>query len=131
MQVDDVGHARAIDVSQADTSLIELIGRVEPWGVVHRDFGSEASVAQVRPVAYLAVANAHEVGQAVAGHVGEIDRLAASGEDQPRPLLLIPRRRPSCRPSRSPLPPTRDTRSRFVLNYQDIGMAVTREVHEP
>ena len=53
---------------------------VEPRRVVHRDLGAEPAVAEVRPVADLAVADAHEVGQPVAGHVGEVDGLRAVGE---------------------------------------------------
>ena len=41
-------------------------GLVEPGRVVHGDLGAEAAVAEVRPVADLAVADAHEVGEAVA-----------------------------------------------------------------
>ena len=58
---------RAVDVGQPDA----LAGRTGPGvsnqrRVVHRDLGAEAAVAQVGPVADLAVADAHEVGQAVA-----------------------------------------------------------------
>ena len=38
-------------------------------------FGAEPAVAEIRPVAHVAVADAHEIGEAVARHVGEIDRL--------------------------------------------------------
>ena len=70
---------------------LEQVRRVEPRRVVHRDLGAEAAVAEVRPVADLAVADAHEVGEAVAGHVGEEDRLRAVGEDQPRARAPRPR----------------------------------------
>ena len=66
VQVDDVGGAGAVDVGQADALVVELVRVVEPGRVVHRDLGAEAAVAQVGPVADLAVADAHEVGQAVA-----------------------------------------------------------------
>ena len=71
--------------------LLELVGPVEPGRVVHRHLGAEPAVAEVRPVADLAVADPHQVGQPVAAHVGEIDRLLAVGEDQPRPALLVGR----------------------------------------
>ena len=91
VQVDDVGGAGAVDVGQADALLVELVGVVEPGRVVHRHLGAEAAVAEVGPVADLAVADAHEVGQAVAAHVGEVDRLRAVGEDEARAFLLVQR----------------------------------------
>ena len=66
-------------------------GSVEPRRVVHRDLGAEAAVAEVGPVADLAVADAHEVGQAVAGHVGEVDGLRAVGEDECGAGLFVER----------------------------------------
>ena len=56
--------------------------------VVHRDLGAEAAVAEIRPVADLAVADAHQVGQAVAGHVGQIDRLRPSANTRRGPVLV-------------------------------------------
>ena len=56
----------AVDVGQADALVVELVRVVEPRRVVHRHLGAEAAVAEVGPVADLAVADADEVGQAVA-----------------------------------------------------------------
>ena len=141
-QVDDVGGARAVDVGQADAPLVELIGVVEPGRVVHRDLGAEAAVAEVRPVADLAVADAHEVGEAVAAHVGEVDGLRAVGEDEPRALLLVQRLGGRCAPGRSPSSasdgyqvktsssvirtsawpsPSRSTNRRFGSSQCDVG----------
>ena len=91
VQVDDVGGAGAVDVGQPDASVVELVRVVEAGRLVHGDLGAEAAVAQVGPVADLAVADAHQVGEAVAGHVGEIDGLGAIGEDQARAFLFIQR----------------------------------------
>ena len=61
-EVDDVGGAGPVDVGEANAPLVELIGRIEVGRVVHRYLGAEAAVAQVGPVADLAVADAHQVG---------------------------------------------------------------------
>ena len=66
MQIDDVGRARAVDVGEPDAPLVELVRVVEPRRVVHGDLGAEAAVAEIGPVADFAVADPHEVGEAVA-----------------------------------------------------------------
>ena len=43
------------------------------------------------PVTDLAIADAHQVGQAVGVHVRQIDRLRGVGEDEARPGLFIQR----------------------------------------
>ena len=58
--------------------------------VVHRHLGAEAAVAEVGPVADLAVADAHEIGQAIAGHVGEVDGLRCRRRRPASALLLRP-----------------------------------------
>ena len=110
VQVDDVVGARAVDVGQADAPLVELVGVVEPGRVVHGDLGAEAAIAQVRPVADLAVADAHQVGEAVAAHVGEVDGLRAVGEDQARAALLVQRLADASGPGRSPPRPATGAR---------------------
>ena len=130
MQIDDVGGAGAVDVGQPDALVVELVGVVEPGRVVHRDLGAEAAVAQVGPVADLAVADAHQVGEAVAGHVGEIDRLGAVGEDQARAFLFVQRLTDAAAPGRSLLRPATDTSEGVVLGDQHVGVAVAVEVDE-
>ena len=82
---------------------VELVGVVEVRRVVHDDFGPEPAVAEVRPVADLAVADPHDVGQPVAADVGEVDRLGAVGERRAwgpflRRRLAAPQRRGRIRP---------------------------------
>ena len=91
VQIDDVGRPGAVDVGQADTLLIELIWAVEPRRVVHGDLGAEAAVAEIGPVADLAVADANDVREAVAGQVGEKDRLRAVGKNDGRAFLFVAR----------------------------------------
>ena len=57
---------------------------------VHRHLRAEPPVADVRPVARLAVAHPDDVGEAVPGHVGGEDRLRPVGEDDRRGFLLVP-----------------------------------------
>ena len=81
MQVNDVGRAGAVDIGQSDALMVELVGVVEIRCLVHSDLSTEAAVAEVRPVANLAVADAHQVGKTIAAHVGEVDGLGAFGKD--------------------------------------------------
>jgi len=90
-EIDDVGDTAAVDIRQADALGIEQVGGVEPGRVVHRDLGAEATVAQVGPVTDFTVADAHEVGEAVARHVGEKDGFRAVGENHARPLFFVER----------------------------------------
>ena len=62
VEIDEVSGARSVDVGQADAALVELVGIVEQRRVVHCDLRAEATVAEVRPVAHLAVADPHQVG---------------------------------------------------------------------
>ena len=88
-EINDVGRPGAIGIGEMDTALVEGLGIVEPGRVVQRHLRAEAAVPDIGPVADLAVANAHEVGQAVAGHVGEIDRLRAVGENEARTFFFV------------------------------------------
>ena len=83
--------------------LVELIRVVEPGRVVHRDLGAEAAVAQVRPVADLAVADAHEVGEAVAATCRR-DRSTACRRRRPGagPCSSSDRLADALRPGRKP-----------------------------
>ena len=125
-----VGRARAVDVGQADALLVEQVGTVEPGRVVHRDLGAEPAVAQVGPVADLAVADAHQVGEAVAGHVGQVDRLRAVGEDQARALLLVERLAHLLGRAESVLGQRLMPGEDVVFGDQDVGMSVARQVDE-
>ena len=91
VQVNDIGCAGAVDVGQPDALVVELVRVVEVGRVVHRHLGAEAAVAQVRPVADLAVADAYEIGEAVAAEVSKIDGLGAVGKDQAGALFFIQR----------------------------------------
>ena len=107
-------------------------GVVEPGRAIHRHLRAEAAVAEVRPVADFAVADAHEVGQAVARHVGEVDRLRAVGEHDARALAL--RRAGSGRESPAPKPSSEQRRvpgEGVVLGDQNVGDAVAGQVDEP
>ena len=130
VQVDDVGGAGAVDVGQADALLVELIRVVEPGRVVHRDLGAEAAVAEIGPVADLAVADAHQVGEAVAGHVGEVDGLGAVGEDEARAFLFVQRLRDAPGRAEAFLGQRRVPDEGVVFGDQHVGVAVAVEIDE-
>src|SRR5262249_13592135 len=90
-EIEDVGCSGSIRVGQLDTLLVEQIRRVEPRRTIHGHLAAEMSVAEVRPITDLAVADPHNVRQSVTGHVSQIDRLRAVGEDDSRPILLVMR----------------------------------------
>ena len=130
MQVDDVGRAAAVDVGQPDTLLVELVRVVEPGRVVHRHFRAEAAVAQVGPVADLAVADARQVGEAVARQVGQIDGLGAVGEDQAGALLLIQHLRDAAGCAETFLSQRGVPDEGAVFGDQHVGVAVAVQIDE-
>ena len=99
-------------------------GVVEPRRVVHRHLGAEAAVAQVGPVADFAIADAHEVGEPIARHVGEVDGLGAIGEDQAWALLFIQRLRHALRRAETVFGQRRIPGEDFVFGDQDVGVAI-------
>ena len=88
-QVNDIGGAGAVDICEPDVFLIEVIGVVEKRSSIHRHLGCEVPVACVGPVADLAIANAYDVGEAIACHVCQVDRLGAVGKDQTGAFFFI------------------------------------------
>ncbi len=130
VEVDEIGRAAAVNVGQPDAPLLELVGVVEPGSVVHRHFGPEAAVAQVGPVAHLAVAHAGQVGQPVAAQVGQVDGLRAIGEDQARAALLVARLRRTLGRAKASLGQRGMPDQRVVLGDEHVGVAVPVQVNE-
>ena len=97
--------------------------------IAHRDLGAEAAIAEVRPVADLAVADAHDVGEPVADHVGEEDRLGRSAKTSLGPFsssqLLGARRRRETLLGQRLIPG-----ENRVLGDQDVGKTVACDVDE-
>src|SRR5580658_9823178 len=87
--VDDVGTTVAIRVRQFDPPLLKQCVIVKPRDIIHDDFGAENSIAVVMPDTYFVLSNAHKIGQAVARHVGEINRLHSIGEDDVRSAVFV------------------------------------------
>ena len=95
---------------------------VEPWRIVHGDLGAESAVTQIGPVAHFTVADADEVGEAIAGQIGEVDRSVRSAKT---------RRGPSSRRATGGLLGRTESRFRqrrvpegFVFGDQNVGIAV-------
>ena len=109
---------------------IEHVRRIEHRRIVHRDLGAEPPVAEVRPVADFAVADPHDIGQAVARHVGEEDRVGGIAEDEPRAERLVGRH--SMRLARAEAffgqdgVPGEDV----VFGDQDVRMTIAGEIDE-
>jgi hypothetical protein len=82
-QIEEIGHAGAIDIGQPNASVVEQIRPVEPGRVIHRDLLAEPSIAEIGPVADFSIPDAHEICKPIARHIGEIDRLGAVVKDQP------------------------------------------------
>src|SRR5205085_8065886 len=77
-----------------------------------------------------AIADAHDVGQSVAGDVGKRNRFGAVGENQPGALLLVeylahaqPRPKSGLRKGGVP-------GEHIILADQDVGLAVAGEIDE-
>src|SRR6185295_6488285 len=59
--INDVDHARAVDISEMNATPVKLVRLVEPRRVVHRYLRAEAAIAEVGPITHFAVADAHEI----------------------------------------------------------------------
>jgi hypothetical protein len=88
-QVHDISGTRAVDVGKTDAAPVEQFRRLEPGCVAHGDLGAKASIAEVGPVADLAVADPHEIGQPIPGQIGEVDGLGAIGNDELGTFLFV------------------------------------------
>ena len=129
-QVDQVGRARAVDVGQPEALGVEQVGGVEPGSLVHGDLGPEPAIAQVGPVADLAIADPDHVGEAVAGEVGQEDRVSAVGEYEVGTLLLVEQLAHLLGRSEPLLGQGFVPGEDLVLGDQHVGMAVAGEVDE-
>src|SRR5690606_18248634 len=76
-------------ICEANAPRIEGIGFGKGGADAQRDLLAEAAIAEVGPVADLAIAGAHDVDQSVATHVGELNRLRAVDEHDARALLFV------------------------------------------
>ena len=110
--------------------MVEEVGRVEPRGVRHADFGAKTAVAEVRPVADFAVADAHNVAQAVARHVGEVDGLRAVSEDDARSVLFVESLHDALRGTEASLSKRLVPNEDVTLADQEISVTVARQVDE-
>ena len=120
----------AVDVGQTDPLLVELVRIVEPRRVVHRHPGAKAAVAEVRPVAHLAVAEADDVGEAVAGDVGQVDGLGPVGKDDAGTLFFIERVRDQARFAESLFATRGMPDECVVFGDQNVCMTITIKVNE-
>ena len=65
--------SRSIRIGKMDAPLVELVGRIEPRGIIHCYLGTKATITKVGPVTHFAVANAHEIAQTVTRHVRQVN----------------------------------------------------------
>src|SRR6185312_14481144 len=76
-EIQDIRRSGTIDVGESQTAAVEEISAVETGRLGHGDLRPEAAKPKIGPVADLPVADANQIGQPIAGHVGQEDRLAA------------------------------------------------------
>src|SRR5260370_34117773 len=88
-EVDDVDCAGAVDVGKANAAAVKQIVSIEAGCLIHRDLGAKAAVTKIRPVTNFSEANANQVSETVARHVGEEDGFGAVGEDQLGAFFLV------------------------------------------
>ena len=129
-EVDQVNGAGAVDVRQPNAALIEAVRPVEVRRLVHRDLRAEAAVAEVGPVTDLAIADAHQVDQTIAVHVGREDRLRGVGEDEARTGLFVERLLHPQRGTEAFLGERCVPDERVVFGDQHVGVTIAVQVDE-
>src|SRR3981189_449395 len=103
---------------------------IETRQVLERDFPAELSVTEVRPIADLVLANANQVGQAVAAHIGQEDRLGSVGEDDVRTDVFVAGLTRSSSRGKAAFVERRVPREDFMLRDERVRKAVPSKVQE-
>jgi len=130
-QINEVCCARSVYVRQTDTALVKLIPKIEPRSVVHCYLWAKIGISEIGPVTDLAVADTHEVGQSVAGHVGQVDGLGAVRENELGAFFFVECLRYPLGGRKPPLGKAPVPGQNLGLCNQDVGMAVAVEVDKP
>src|SRR5690606_38741695 len=130
-EVHEIDRPAAIDIGEADPRWVEQVGVVELRRTLHLDLGAETAVATVRPVADVAVAYAHQIRQAIAGHVRDEDLLPAPGERHARSAVVAvghadPARRREAVPALR-----RPQRVDLITADEQVGATIAREIDPP
>src|SRR5262249_9899601 len=103
---------------------------VEPRRVDHRHLGSEAAIAQIGPVTNFAIANTHDVGEAVAREIGQIDGLRNVSEDDARTFFLVESLRDAPGWAEALFSERGVPDESVVFGDEHIGVAVTVQIDE-
>ncbi len=88
--IDDIGGTRPVDIREGQPLGVEDVRGIENGRIRQGHLGAEPPIAEIGPVADFVKANPDKIGQSIADHVGQEDRLAGIREDATRPLFLIP-----------------------------------------
>src|SRR5258708_21689326 len=129
-KINDINRTGAIDISKADASLVEEIRSIEPGSVIHGHLSPKASIAQVRPVAYLTIANTQQVGQSVATHVCQVHRLLSIREDERGTFFLVPAFVRALPRAKASLSSRRIPGEDFLLGDQNVNKPIARQINE-
>ena len=82
LAVEQIRSPRTVNVRNNQVCGIEILEAAQNRRVIHINCRTETTVAVVRPVAYLREADAYEVGETVARHVGGEHRLVGGLRDK-------------------------------------------------
>ena len=130
-QVQNIRRPRPINIRQHNPPLIENIRAIKPRRIIHRHLRPKPSIAQIRPVADLAIANPHNIRQPVPRHIRQMNRLCAIGKHHPWSLLLIPRLTHPLRRPKALLRQRRMPHKAILLRDQNVTMPIPIQVKKP
>lgn len=99
--------------------------------MVHGHLSAEPSVTPIRPIADLAIADTQDIRQTIAGHVGEVGRLGAVSEHDPRPPPFLQRYGHTDAGSETFTEKRRVPGEGVIFGDKDIGDAIAGEINEP
>ena len=108
--------------------MIELIRSVEPRRVIHSYFGAEAPVAKIRPVADFAIANAHNVSEAITGKIRQKSRLGGICEGDHWTFFFVARLAYPDGLAEALLFQRAVPEQSFILSDQNIGVTIACEI---
>src|SRR6266852_3626177 len=98
--------------------------------MVHLHLGAETAVAKIGPVTDFSIADANDIGEPVAGEVGEEDRLGAVGQENGGSGLFVEGLQHGGLRAESIFGERRMPAEHLFLGNENVGMAVAGQVNE-
>ena len=129
---DQIGGAGSVDIGQPQAARIKAVAGTKARRIGHGHPPPKAAMAEIGPIADLGMAQAHDIAEPVAGHVGQQDCLALGGgrKQKARPGAVIGRERQAPDRVKARPPARRVDEQPRIRGDQKIGAPVPGQIDE-